>query len=287
MLKKLKYYLRYIFIPDEKYIKYKFKKYFGYELNLENPKTFNEKLQWLKLNDRTKLHTICADKFLVREYIKEKIGEKYLIPLVFETTDVNKIIAEKMPEYPVIIKPNHSRGAFIVKDKLNFNYTKIQKKLKDELKNNFYYRTREWQYKDIKPRVIVEKLLMDENGNIPNDYKFLCMNGNVELIQIDANRLNEHKKTLYSKDWKKQNFEFNFPIGDDIAKPETLDLMIKLAEILSKDFYFVRVDFYTIGKKVYFGELTFHPAGGFGWFKPKEQDLLLGEKLNIKNLDEK
>ncbi len=279
MLKEIKYYLRYLFVSDEQYIKYKFKKYFGYELNLNNPKTFNEKIQWLKLYDRTPLHTKCADKFLVREYIKEKIGEEYLIPLVFQTKNIDDINLKNMPDYPVIIKPNHSRGTFIVKDKYNFDYKKTKEKLQKELKNNFYYRTREWQYKDIEPRIVVEKLLVDENGNIPNDYKFLCMNGKVELIQVDSNRLNEHKKTLYSKDWEKQNFQFNFPMGEDVPKPKTLNTMIKLAEILSSDFIFVRVDFYTIEEKVYFGELTFHPAGGFGWFKPKEQDLILGNKL--------
>lgn len=287
MLKKIKYYLRYLLIPDEKYVKYKFKKYFGFNLNLKNPKTFNEKLQWLKLYDRTPLHTKCADKFLVREHVKEKIGEKYLIPLVFETKRVTEICLENMPNYPVIVKPNHSRGAFVINDRYHFDYKKLQKKLEKELKSNFYYRTREWQYKNIIPRIVVEKLLLDEKGDIPNDYKFLCFNGKVELIQIDANRFNEHKKTLYSKEWEKQNFEFNFPIGDDIPKPETLDLMIKLAEILAEDFDFVRVDFYTIEEKVFFGELTFHPAGGFGWFKPKKQDLLLGEKLRLTGKNEK
>jgi len=281
MLKKLKYFLRYIFISDEKYIKYKFKKYLKYELNLDNPKSFNEKLQWLKLHDRTPLHTKCADKYRVRDYVKEKIGDKYLIPLIFVSNKLKDINKNNFPDFPVIVKPNHSRGAHIIKDKNNFDFENLQKILKKELSTNFYYRTREWQYKDIKPLIVVEKLLLDDEGKIPKDYKFLCMNGKVELIQVDSNRLTDHEKTLYNKKWERQNFEFNFPAGKDIIKPKNLEEMISIAEILSKDFIFVRVDLYTIKQKIYFGELTFHPAGGFGWFKPQKIDFELGEKLNL------
>lgn len=279
MFNNLKYLLRYIFIPDKTYIKYKFKKYLDYELNLENPQTFNEKLQWLKLYDRTPIHTQCADKFLARNFVKEKIGEKYLIPLIFVTQNPEDINITSLPNFPVIIKPNHSRGAYIIKDKNTYKFNTLQKKLKKELKINFYHRTREWQYKNIKPLIIVEKLLTDEKGQIPNDYKFLCMNGKVELIQVDTNRFQKHEKTLYDINWNKQDFEFNFPKGPDIEEPILLNEMIKISEILSKSFDFVRVDLYTINNQIFFGELTFHPAGGFGWFKPREIDLALGKKL--------
>lgn len=283
MLKKIKYYLRYLFISDEKYIKYKFKKYFGYNLNLTKPKSFNEKLQWLKLYDRTPLHTQCADKYLVRDYVENKIGNEYLIPLIFVTENVKEINEKNLPNFPVVIKPNHSRGVYFIYDKMNYNFKPLQKKLLSELSSNFYYRTREWQYKNIKPKIIVEKLLLDENGNIPKDYKFLCMNGKVKLIQVDSNRHSSHQKTLYNVKWEKQMFEFNFPIGEDIDKPKNLTKMIEVAETLSKDFMFVRVDLYSINNKIYFGELTFHPAGGFGWFKPKEVDFELGKKLHLKS----
>ncbi|PHO09813.1 glycosyl transferase [Malaciobacter canalis] len=281
MLKKIKYFLRYLFISDEKYTKYKFKKYLHYDLNLINPKSFNQKLQWLKLYDRTPLHTKCADKFLVRDYIKNKIGEDYLIPLILVTKNPKEINKMKLPNYPVVVKPNHSRGAYIIKNKNDYTFKDLQEKLSKELKNNFYYRTREWQYKNIEPQIIVEKLLIDEQGSIPKDYKFLCMNGKAKLIQVDSNRLNNHQKTLYNTKWEKQNFEFNFPRGEDIERPSNLEEMIKVSEILAKDFIFVRVDLYTINKKIYFGELTFHPAGGFGWFKPKEVDFQLGEMLTL------
>lgn len=280
-LKKLKYFIRYKLIPDEKYIKYKFKKYFGYELDLKNPRTINEKLQWLKLYDRTSLHTKCADKFEVREYVEKKIGSEYLIPLVFHTFNYKDINAENLPNFPVVAKTNHARGVCIIRDKNKEDFYQIQKKLKEELKNNFYYRTREWQYKNIKPRIIVEKLLLDENDNIPYDYKFICMNGKVEFIQVDMDRFTEHRKTLYNTNWEKLDFGWNYPIGDDIEKPKMLHKMVELAEVLSKDFDFVRVDFYTIYEKIYFGELTFHPAGGFGKFTPHKIDLELGKKLHL------
>lgn len=281
LIKKMKYYLRYRFISDEKYIKYKFKKYFGYELDLQNPKTLNEKIQWLKLYDRTPLHTKCADKYLVREYIKEKIGEEYLIPFVFDTFNPEDINKENLPDYPVVVKVNHARGVFLIKDKNNINFKDIQKKLKQELSNNFYYRTREWQYKNIVPRIIVEKMLLDENGEIPNDYKFICINGRISFIQVDMDRFNGHRKTIYNEAWEKQQFGFNYPIGDDIEEPLMLNKMIELAKTIAKDFLFVRVDFYTILDRVYVGEITFHPAGGFGKFDPDIIDLELGQSLHL------
>lgn len=286
LIKRLKYYLRYILISDEKYIKYKFKKYFGYELNLKEPKTLNEKLQWLKLYDRTPLHTKCADKFLVREYIKEKVGEKCLVPLIFDTFNPTDINEQNLPDFPVVVKVNHSRGVFLINDKTKIDFDDIQKKLGKELKTNFYYRTREWQYKDIKPRIIIEKMLLDKNNNIPDDYKFICINGEIAFIQVDMNRFNGHKKTIYDKYWNKQNFGFNYPIGNDVEKPATLEQMVKTAELISKDFCFVRVDFYTLNNEIYIGELTFHPAGGFGKFDPENVDFELGKKLNLGIINE-
>ncbi len=280
-MKKIKYYLRYLFITDDKYVSYKFKKYFGYKLDLDNPKTLNEKIQWLKINDRSNLHTICADKFLVRDYVKDKIGEKYLIPLVFETFNAIDINKEALPAYPVVVKVNHSRGVFLIKNKQDINYKEIQNKLKDELNNNFYYRTREWQYKNIRPRILVEKMLLDDKNEIPYDYKFICMNGEIKFIQVDMDRFLEHKKSLYNIYWEKQTFGWNYPIGDDVKKPKMLNKMLELAKTLAKDFIFVRVDFYISNNQIFFGELTFHPAGGFGKFDPFSIDKVLGDKLQL------
>ena len=149
-----RYYDLYRFIRtpnDEEYIRKPFKKHLGYEIDLDNPKTLNEKIQWLKLFDRRDIHTLCADKISVREYIKNKVGSKYLIPLLFETEDVKTIIPEKLPEAPFIIKCNHDSGnVTIVRDKSKFNWFLLRLKLSFALKNNFYYNSREWQYKNIK-----------------------------------------------------------------------------------------------------------------------------------------
>lgn len=286
LIKKLKYYLRYILIPDEKYIKYKFKKRFGYELNINNPRTINEKIQWLKLFDRTPLHTQCADKYLVREYIKKIIGEEYLIPLVFNTFEVKDINIENLPNYPVVIKVNHARGAFLVRDKNNIDLKNIQKKLNSELNTNFYYRTREWQYKNIKPRIVVEKMLLDEKENLPIDYKIWCMNGKVIMFQVDTGSEGNHIITFFDKNWKTFSFKKNYPTDQNVKIPNNLEEMSTVAEKLSKDFLFVRVDLYNINNKVYFGELTFHPESGFGKFYPENTDLELGEKLNLGIINE-
>ncbi|HPP10815.1 MAG TPA: ATP-grasp fold amidoligase family protein [Defluviitoga tunisiensis] len=159
--------IRYKKLSDEEFIKMKYKKLLDRDLDLKNPKLFTEKIQWLKLNDRKDIYTKCADKYLVRNYIKEKIGEKYLIPLVFVTEDYKDINEDNLPDYPVIVKTTHdSGGNFIIQYKKNFDFKRLQRVLACKLKNNYYYLNREWEYKNIKPSIIVEKLLKDDSGNM-------------------------------------------------------------------------------------------------------------------------
>ena len=267
-------------IPEKIFLKRTFKEKLGYDLNLENPKTFNEKIQWLKLNDRKPLHTLCADKYAVREYIKEKIGEQYLVPLVYHTDNPADIVPENLPDLPCIIKTNHSNGgAIIVKDKSKIDWKHVQRKLARSLKSNFYYHTKEWQYKNIQPRIIVEKLLLDKNLNIPFDYKFHCFNGRLLFIQVDIDRYIDHKRNIYDPDWNFMDFQLKYENGDDVEKPDMLNKMKSLAEILAKDFRYIRVDFYNLGSEVYFGELTLHPGSGFETFTPPEWDRKWGDKL--------
>jgi hypothetical protein len=252
----------------------------GYKLNLKNPKTLNEKIQWLKLNERKPLHTLCADKYAVRKYIKEKIGEKYLIPLLYHTNNPYNIIPENLPNIPHIIKTNHNSGeVFIIKDKAKANIKEIQNKLKKSLKINYYYIGKEWQYKNIKPCIIVEKLLLDNNSNIPNDYKFHCFNGKLVFIQVDINRYTEYKKNLYDPNWNFIDCQWKRPNGGNVKKPHMFNRMKLLAQIIAKDFRYIRVDFYNIGDDIYFGELTFHPACGWANFFPIEWDEKFGKKL--------
>ncbi|OYQ49635.1 hypothetical protein CHX27_01350 [Flavobacterium aurantiibacter] len=148
---------RFRLLPEEYFLKRRFKQVFGFNPDLKNPKSLSEKIQWLKLNDRTPLHTQCADKFKVREYVKDKVGEQYLVPLVFETKNVADINSNNIPDYPVAIKANHdSSGVVIVRDKNKENWDAIQKKLQSHLKVNYYYYDKEWPYKNIERRIIVE-----------------------------------------------------------------------------------------------------------------------------------
>ncbi len=279
-------------LPDKTNISINYKKKFGKKPNLTDPKTLNEKIQWLKLNDRSPLHTQCADKYAVRDYVSSRIGNEYLVPLYFHSKNVNDIVPENLPNSPFIIKTNHdSGGGIIIKDKSSANWNEIQKGLQKRLETNYYKASKEWQYKNIKPRVIVEELLQDSKGNIPLDYKLHCFNGKVLMIQVDIGRgTKNHHRNWYSKDWEREPYRWSSPKGDgiytdpseeDIPKPATLEKMIELSEVLSDGFDYVRVDLYDVDGKVYFGELTFHHDGGYQPILPEKWDLILGQKLTL------
>lgn len=275
---------RYRILSEEAFIKQTFKYRFGYALDLKNPKTLNEKIQWLKLNDRTSLQALCADKYAVRGYIKDKIGAEYLIPLVYQTQNPVEIVPENIPDFPCIIKANHtSGGAIIVKTKDEVDWKKTRKELAKLLKKNFYYRGREWQYRKIEPRILVEKLLLDENLAIPMDYKLHCFNGKLVFIQVDIDRHTNHKRNIYNTDWNLLDccWKYSNETKRDIKKPALFEAMRSLAEAIAQDFCYVRVDLYQVGNKIYFGELTFHSESGFALFIPPEWDRRLGEQLTL------
>ena len=234
-------------IPDELHIKFKFKQHMGYSINLKNPQTFNEKINWLKLNDRTELHTISADKFKVRDYIASKIGVIYLVPLFYNTKSPKDIVPEMLPDFPVIIKTNHnSSGGIIVKRKSDINWKRARFDLKKNLKENYFYSSREWQYKNIVPRIIIEKLLIDKNGDIPYDYKLHCFNGKLVFTQVDLDRQTNHTRNLYDVDWNVIPCKWVYNNGKNIEKPIPYEKMKNLAETIAADFIYVRVDFYVI-----------------------------------------
>lgn len=277
-------------IPDRLLAQIKFRWHMGYPLNLKNPITLNEKINWLKLNDRTPLHTICADKYRVREYITEKIGSQYLVPLYFQTFNPQELIPENLPDPPFIIKANHdSSGGIFVRDKGLVDWEMVQKQLSKRLKTNYYHFSREWQYKNIEPRIIVEKLLQDKNGNIPFDYKVHCLNGKVRMISVDMGRgTQNHYRNWYSRTWEREPFKWSSPKGpgkftdpsdQDVERPKSLEEMIRLSEILAKPFVYVRIDWYDVDNRLYFGEITFHHDGGVRPILPKEWDKTLGEEL--------
>ncbi len=269
---------------DRQFIREKYKWVFGIYPDLENPKLFTEKLQWLKLNERKPLMTLCADKYRVREYIKETIGEDYLIPLVYDTDNPYDIRPENLPDYPVVIKQNHDSGYAMtfVYDKKTVDFKTVQTKLKKGARINYFWGNREWEYKHIKPHIIVEKLLSDSSGNsLLNDYKIYCFNGKPTYIQTIFDRTAEVKETWYDTSWNRQNIYYFSENSKDIAYPEALGEMLEVARKLAAPFVYARVDLYESFGKVYFGEITFRPYGGFMVWNPQEWDLKLGEKLKL------
>ncbi|WP_100615835.1 ATP-grasp fold amidoligase family protein [Confluentibacter citreus] len=273
-------------IPDKLIIQSSFKKHMGYSLDLDNPKTLNEKINWLKLYDRNDLHTIIADKFKVRDYVEKKIGKKYLIPLLYHTKNPNDLKPENLPSTGnYIIKTNHdSSGGVIVRDPLVINWNYIRKRFKHLLKENHYYSTIEWQYKNIEPRIVVEQLLTYDDGSIPDDYKFHCFNGKLAFVMVDFDRhSNIRTRNLYDTDWNLLPCNWGRPNGKELNKPENFEEMKMLAETLAKDFKYVRIDFYLVNAKIYFGEITLHHASGFQKFYQKECDEKYGSMLNLKS----
>ena len=269
------------FLPDKLYLRWKFKLIMGYKLNLKNPKTFNEKLQWLKLYDRNPEYIKMVDKYEVREYIKEKIGEEYLIPLIGVYDKFDDIDFNKLPNQ-FVIKCNHDSGGLVIcKDKNKLNISMARKKINKSLKRNYYYSGREWPYKNVKPKILIEKYMEDKAARELIDYKFMCFDGKPQLSFTCSERYDDGLKvTFFDFNWNKLPFERYYPSSDKkIVKPINYDLMLKFSKILSDNIPFVRVDWYEINGKLYFGELTFYPGSGFEEFNPSEWDEKIGDML--------
>jgi hypothetical protein len=275
-------------ISDEDYINKLYKNTLKKNPNLNHPQTFNEKLQWLKLNYRNPLMIKCADKFEVRQYLQEKGYDYLLNDLIAHYDSVEDIDIAELPER-FVLKGSHGSGwNLIVKDKSQINWTIWKKIMRSWMKQNLYYFGREWVYKDIKPRIICEKYLEDGSGEL-RDYKFFCFNGEPKLIQVDIGRFSNHRRNIYDIKWNLQPFKINYDNSAyAVEKPMNLEAMVRIAKDLSYEFPHVRVDFYEVKGKLYFGELTFFHESGTGKFQPEEYDYLIGEWLNLpqKNVSE-
>lgn len=274
-------------LSDKTFLKIKYYSKFEKKLNLRNPKTFNEKLQWLKIYNRKDNYKKLVDKYLVRDYIKETIGERYLIPILGVWDKFDDIDFNELPD-KFVLKTTHDSGTVIIcENKENINVLEIREKISDSLKRNYFYSGREWPYKFVKPRIIAEKFIEDIKDGDLKDFKLFCFNGKVQLILVCSDRFDESglKETFFDTDWNRVNIKRKTHSVSKIKieKPNNLKEMIVLAEILSKEMTFLRVDFYDVNNTVYFGELTFFPASGFEGFIPFESDRLLGDWLNIKN----
>lgn len=269
---------------DRYAIEQQWKNVMGYPLDLENPKTFNEKLQWLKLYDHNPLYTTLVDKYKVKEWVAQKIGPQYVIPTLGVYKSINEIDFDKLPDR-FVLKCNHDSGSFcICKDKRTFDKQSALKKLDSALKKNFFYHSREWAYKNVKPLIIAEPYLEDEVSHDLPDFKFFSFNGLVKFMFVVCDRNKTEKETTfdyYDIDFNHINVKKNTNPNSEtpIEKPQCYDEMIRLASILSEGFPHVRVDFYQVNGKVYFGEMTFYNHAGMAIFEPMDFDYLLGRYL--------
>lgn len=271
------------YIPDKLWVQFKYYSHFRKPLNLKNPKTFNEKLQWLKLYYQKDSHTQMVDKYGMKGYVSEKVGSEHVIPLLGVWDRVEDIDFDSLPEKFVLKTTHDCAGLVICTDKAKLDVEKAKQRLQKALNNNYYIRYREWPYKNVKPRVIAEKYMVDESGTQLKDYKIFCFDGEPYCVQVDFDRFNGHKKNLYSLDWELQEFSFNYPAHPEvrIEKPDTLEQMLEIAKVLSEGEPYVRVDFYSVEHKPYVGEITFFPASGYGKFVPEKYDRIFGDLIKL------
>lgn len=267
---------------DTFYLKIDYLLSVGHKLKLENPKTFNEKLQWLKLHDRRPEYTKMVDKYEAKEYVRSILGDEYIIPTLALWNKVEDIDISQLPN-EFVLKCTHDSGCVLIcKDKETFDIKAARKKLSKRMKKEFFLEHREWPYKNVKPRIIAEQYMVDESGTELKDYKFFCFNGKPRMLFVLSGRTNQIKLDFLDLEYNLLPFERGYKCsGNTPYKPESFAQMIKLAEQLSKNIPFVRVDFYDICGKPYFGELTFYPGSGCERFEPEEWDYKVGGWLEL------
>lgn len=269
-------------LPDKLYLKLYFRFKMKKNLNLSDPLSYNEKLQWLKLYDRKDEYIKLVDKYEVRKYISNLLGDEYLIPIIGVYNSVDEINIEALPNQFVLKCTHDSGGVVICKDKENFDIDYAKKKLTKSLKTNYYYQGREWLYKKIKPRIICEKYMVDESGVQLKDYKFFCFDGEPKAMFIATDRGVDTRFDFFDMKFNHLPFSQHYKNSNKkINKPAGFDKMVELAKVLSKGIPHVRVDFYDINGKIYFGELTFFHFSGFEKFEPEEYDYIFGSWLDL------
>ena len=273
------------FIPDKLYIKLRYFRRLHKCPNLKQPQTFNEKLQWLKLYNRNPLYTTLADKYGVKKYIADKIGEEYLIPTLGVWDKFDDIDFNSLPNEFVLKCTHDSGGLVICKDKSKLDIESARRKISKSLKANYFWQGREWPYKNVKPHIIAEKFMKDRDFDNLNVFKIFNFNGEPKIIQtIQNDKMPNETIDYFDTDWNLLDLRQNYPNSKNpLPRPETLNEMLELARILAKDTApFIRTDFYEINGKVYFSEFTFYSDSGFAKFTPEEWDLKLGNWIILK-----
>ena len=271
-------------MSDEEYLSRKYQLYFGQKLDLQNPQTFNEKLQWLKLYNRKPEYTVMVDKYKVREYIAQELGEEYLIPLLGVWDNPDEIDFDALPNQFVLkCNPNSGLGMCICKDKSELDISKVKVELRKGLKQDYYLTGREWPYKDVPRKIIAEKYMEDVSGDL-KDYKFYCFNGEMKFVMINSDR-NTSRPTradYFDRDFNWLDFTWGYSHAEvHPKKPEQFEKMVAIVEKLAKGLPHMRVDLYDCNGKIYFGELTFFDGSGFDKIEPLEWDYKIGKLLKL------
>lgn len=273
------------YMDDKTFVKMYYRIFTGKRLDLENPKTFNEKIQWLKLYNQNPEYTIMVDKYLAKEYVGKKIGEQHIIPLLGVWNSPDEINFDELPD-KFVLKCNHNSGMgmCICTDKSSLDIAKVKKKLRKGLNENFFLHGREWAYKNVPRKIIAEEYMADESGYELKDYRVFCFDGVPKMIAVDFDLFTTgHKRNLYTLDWELIHAEIKYKSVPDkgIDKPICLPEMLELARKLSAGIPHVRVDFYVINENIYFGELTFYHASGLQEFRPASLGINLGNYIKL------
>lgn len=278
-------------MPDEEYIKRIYKLRLGEEPDLVNPKTFNEKIQWLKLHDRKPLYTAMVDKYEAKKYVAGIIGESHIIPTIGIWDAFDDVDFSSLPERFVLKCTHDSGGLVICRDRSKLDMESTRKKIENCLKNNYYWHNREWPYKDVKPRIIAEEFFEDKSGNGLTDYKFFCFNGAPEFLYVSKG-MDNHSTAMMSF-YNMAGEEMPFRRSDykpfhGAIMPDNLVQMKETATVLAKSVEcpFVRIDLYSVGESILFSEITFSPCGGMLPFEPASADLELGKMIHIPALED-
>ena len=289
-------------LPDKLYLSLRYRFTMGHWIDWKNPKTFTEKIQWLKIYNRKPEYTTMVDKYAVKQYVADRIGEEYVIPTLGVWNKPEDIDWNSLPNQ-FVLKTTHGGGGggvVICKDKSTFDKRAAISKLNESLASDIYSNLREWPYKNVPRRIIAEKFMASQKSAAPKDlpdYKFFCFNGEPKYCQVIRDRHTEETIDFYDMDWKHQEFVGLNPVARNgltpvarngltpVARPEHLDDMAKICRKLAAEIPFVRVDLYVIDDKEYFGELTFYPASGFGVFTPEEWTKNFGSMLKLPNVN--
>lgn len=279
-------------VPDRLYIRWMYYFTFHKRLNLRNPKEFSEKIQWLKLYDREDFYTSYVDKLESKKHVASLIGDKYIIPTLGVWQNFEDIDFNRLPD-KFVLKTTHDGGSaavIVCANKKSFDKGKAKIIMNKSLKHSIYSTLKEWPYKNVKRQIMAEEFIESDDGRELKDYKFFCFNGQAKLCQVISDRGSNEAINFYDREWQLQPFcGLNIPntasyeiASYEIAKPALYTEMLRIADTLSKDIPFLRVDLYYTNNQIYFGELTFYPASGLGYFEPNEWNEKIGSWIEIK-----